>query len=312
MTSDAPTALAPALPAERLEISERSGRLSYYTAGEGPPVLLLHSINAAGSAYEVNPLFEVLATSYRVFAPDLPGFGFSDRSRREYDVALYVEAIVDMLNVIAADFGDRPVHGIALSLSSEFLARAAAEYPSRFRSLVLVTPTGFTASSDRLRAEKGETRNMPLLSSVLEFPLWRSGLYRQLVRPGVIRYFLKRTYGSGNIDTGLAAYDDITTHQPGAENAPYAFLSGRLFSRDIRNVYESLELPVWIAHGTRGDFKDFRGADWTESRDNWSKHAFESGALPHFEVPEQFFPLLRAFLVAAEPPTRPSATAGTA
>lgn len=301
MTTQATASLPPAVSADRFEIYERAGRLSFYVAGEGPPALILHSINAAGSVYEVKPIFEVLSSAHRVYAPDLPGFGHSDRSRRDYDVELYVQAILDMLNVIANDYGDKPVDAIALSLSSEFLARAAHEHPSRFRSLGFVTPTGFTASSDRLRAEPGKTRYKPVLSSILEFPLWRSGLYRQLVRPGTIRYFLKRTYGSAGFDKGLAAYDDLTTHQPGAENAPYAFLSGKLFSRDIRNVYESLDMPVWLGHGTRGDFKDFRGADWTATRDNWTVQAFDTGALPHFETPEAFFPPLRSFLAMADP-----------
>lgn len=286
------------MSADRREINERAGRLAYYVAGEGPPVLLLHSINAAGSVYEVKPIFEALVKTHRVFAPDLPGFGFSDRSRRDYTVSLYVDAVLDMMNVIAADYGDQAVDAIALSLSSEFLARAAVQYSSRFRSLTLVTPTGFRAGSDRLRDAEGATREMPWLSSILEFPLWRSGLYGLLVRPGTIRYFLKRTFGSNNYDEGLAAYDDATTHQPGAENAPYAFLSGGLFSKDIRDIYERLEMPVWVPHGTRGDFRDFSGAAWTVSRNNWTVEAFDTGALPHFESPDEFLGRLSAFLEA--------------
>jgi pimeloyl-ACP methyl ester carboxylesterase len=296
LPTDNAQALPPAVDADRQEFSERAGRLSYYVAGDGPPFLLLHSINAAGSVYEVRPVFEELRRTHRVYAPDLPGFGFSDRSARDYTVSLYVDAVLDMLNRIADDYKGTPVDALALSLSSEFLARAAAQHPSRFRSLTLVTPTGFRAGSDRLREAEGVTREMPWLSAVLEFPLWRKGLYRQLVRPGTIRYFLRRTFGSDNIDEGLAAYDDITTHQPGAENAPYAFLSGRLFSKDIRNVYERLGMPVWLAHGTRGDFGDFRGADWTHTRENWTVQAYDTGALPFYETPGPFFASLRTFL----------------
>jgi len=288
--------LQPAVSGERQELSESAGRLSYYVAGKGSPVLLLHSINAAGSVYEVKPIYAALTATHRVYAPDLPGFGFSDRSRRPYTVSLYVDAILDMLNRIAEDYGDTPVDALALSLSSEFLARAAVEYESRFRSLTLVNPTGFTLGSDRLRKPEGATRHKPWLSSVLEFPVWRSGLYRQLVRPATIRYFLKRTWGSDHYDEGMAQYADVATHQPGAENAPYAFLSGILFSADIRNVYEALGMPVWLPHGTRGDFKDFRGADWTKSRDNWHLQSFDTGALPHFEEPEAFITALRTFL----------------
>ncbi len=297
-TREASRALAPALEAEPLDLHGRSGRLAGYVRGEGDPMLLLHSINAAGSAYEVRPIFEHFAPSRRVFAPDLPGFGRSDRSDRRYDVGLYVDAVHDALDEIEKRCGAGPVDALALSLSAEFVARAARDAPDRFRSLALVTPTGFRSGSQALRGPEGSNREVPLLHGLLTLPPWRDGLYGLLTRPGTIRYFLRRTWGSSDIDEGLARYDELTTRQPGACHAPYAFLCGRLFSRDIRDVYEALTLPVWLAHGTRGDFKDFSEADWTRRAANWTVQAFESGALPHFEVPERFFPGYERFLAA--------------
>jgi len=58
MSSMKKVSLPLAIPAERLEFDGRSGRLSYYVAGKGAPLLLVHSINAAGSAREVQPAFE--------------------------------------------------------------------------------------------------------------------------------------------------------------------------------------------------------------------------------------------------------------
>ena len=249
-------------------------------------MLLLHSINAAASAFEVRPIFEHYRTARRVYAPDLPGFGFSDRSQRDYSVRLYTDAVHDMLDQIP---GNEPVDAMALSLSAEFLARAVSEQPARFRRLVLITPTGFRGDSNALREPEGTTRLKPWLKRVLTVPLWRRGLYAQLVRPRIIRYFLKRTWGSENYDEAMAAYADLTSHQPGAEHAPYAFLLGGLFSKDIRDVYERLEQPVWLPHAMRGDFKDFRGADWARKRANWTVQPFDTGALPHFERPAEFF-----------------------
>ena len=292
----ATTELPLALDAERRDTGDGTDRLSYYVAGDGPPLLLIHSINAAGSAYEIKPIFDHFVASRRVYAPDLPGFGFSDRSRRDYTVALYVDALRSMLDEIAAESGEQAVDALALSLSSEFLARAALDEPSRFRTLALVTPTGFRKGSEKLRAAEGSTREIGWLKAFVNVPLWRRGLYRGLVRPGVIRFFLRKTWGSDDIDEGLAAYDDLTTHQPGAENAPLAFLSGSLFSRDIRNVYEALEMPVWLPHGTRGDFKDFSEANWAREKSNWQVQAWESGALPHFEQTEAFMDAYTGFL----------------
>lgn len=292
------TALPPAIDAELRETNRRAGRLAYYVDGSGPPMLLVHSINAAGSAYEIKPVFEHFRQSRRVFAPDLPGFGQSGREARDYDIALYVAAIEDMLDAIQADAGGGRVDALALSLSAEFLARVAAENPARFRTLALVTPTGFRRGSDSLRGPEGSTREIRTLSAIVNVPLWRGALYRGLVRPGVIRYFLRRTFGSDDIDEGLARYDDLTTHQPGAEHAPLAFLSGRLFSGDIRSVYERLALPVWLAHGTRGDFADFSEADWAKARANWRVTPFDTGALPHFEQADDFFAGYAEFLAA--------------
>src|SRR5689334_16051533 len=73
--------LPPAIDAERKQfLSKESGLLSYYadTSAEGTPLVLIHSINAAASSYEMRPLFNHFRTMRPVYALDLPGFGFSE------------------------------------------------------------------------------------------------------------------------------------------------------------------------------------------------------------------------------------------
>ena len=264
--------LPPALDASRREVYGRSGRLSFYAEGAGAPLLLVHSINAAGSAYEVKPIFERLAGSRQVYAVDLPGFGFSDRSKRQYSPGLYTDAIHDMLGVIAKDGnGDNPINALAVSLGSEFLARAAVERPERFRTLTLVTPTGFSKGSEHMRGRAGETREVPGLYRFFTFPLWSQAIYDLLVSKPSIRYFLRKT-----------------------------FVSGKLISKDIRAIYERLGLPVWMPHGTKGDFGDFSEAGWTRLRPNWIVTPYDTGALPHFEKPEEFMRDYARFLAEAD------------
>lgn len=293
--------LAPALPGARREIAARAGRLGFYVAGEGPPLLLVHSINAAASAYEVRPVYERALASRRVYAPDLPGFGFSDRSPRAYTIRLYTDAVHDVLDAIASDCGPQPVDALAVSLGSEFLARAAVERPERLRSLALVTPTGFARGAERLRGPPGGSREIPGLYRLLTFPLWRQRLFDLLVSRRSIRFFLEKTFGSRQIDEGMLEYAYATAHQPGALHAPYAFVSGRLFSRDIRAVYERITQPVWMPHATRGDFRDFSGAGWLAARPNWTVDPFDTGALPYFERPDEFMDRYRRFLAQVAP-----------
>ena len=78
---------------QRHEIASAVGRLTYYSAGpqgesKWPPLLLIHSINAAGSAYEIRPLYEHYRQSRTVYALELPGFGHSRaRQARKYSRA---------------------------------------------------------------------------------------------------------------------------------------------------------------------------------------------------------------------------------
>jgi pimeloyl-ACP methyl ester carboxylesterase len=285
-----------AVTGERREINGRAGRLSYYVAGAGAPLLLIHTVNAAASAYEIRPLFEHYRQYRRVYAPDMPGFGFSDRSAREYTPRLYADAIVDMLDQIASDLGPQPVDALAVSLGCEFLTRVASEHPERFRSLALVSPTGF----DRRRRRSGESGDVmgnPGLRDFLNFPLWSRPLFDLLNSRPSASYFLKKTFGSYEaIDQGLLEYDYLTSHQPDAQNAPYAFVSGTLFSADIKRLYAALELPVWLAYGTRGEFNDFSGVGLIQGRPNWTVTVFDTGALLYFDQTDTFTTLYDRFL----------------
>jgi pimeloyl-ACP methyl ester carboxylesterase len=287
--------LPAALAGDRFEFESAAGRLAAYVDGSGPPLLLVHSVNAAASAAEVRPLFEHFRASRTVFALDLPGYGFSDRGDRDYTPRLMTDALHAVVKQVVLRAGPAPIDALAVSLSSEFLARAAVETPERFRSLALVSPTGLRGGQ-RLRAAPGKTRAMPWLLAALRGPGWGGALFRGLTRPGVIRYFLERTWGSKSIDEALCRYCVATARQPGAEHAPLHFLSGGLFSADIHDVYERLALPVWMPHGVRGDFTDYRGKAFLEARPNWRFTVFPTGAMPYFEVKEDFVAAYGGFL----------------
>ena len=64
----------------------------------------------------MRPIFEHYRTSRRVIAVDLPGFGFSDRSDRHYDIALYQSAIDAMLDYLVDQSGIRCRRACALAV----------------------------------------------------------------------------------------------------------------------------------------------------------------------------------------------------
>jgi pimeloyl-ACP methyl ester carboxylesterase len=261
--------------------------LACYTVGQGPPLLLVHSVNAAASAAEVRPLFDHYRATRTVFAIDLPGYGQSRRPEGPYTPRVMTDALHTVAAQIRRRCGPGALDALAVSLGCEFLARAASEQPAHWGRIALVSPTGFMGRKPR-RGPAGSTREMPWLHRVLASPLWAQGLFDGLTKPPVVRYFLRRTWGGPDVDAEMADYAIRTAREPGARHAPLQFLSGGLFSADIHTVYESLSQPVWASHGVRGDFTDYRGLTLVQGRPNWTVSVFQTGALPYFEVPEAF------------------------
>ncbi len=296
--------MPPALAGERREIHGRAGRLCCYralpaSAAEPRPLLLIHSVNAAAGAHEVRPLYDLYASQRPVYALDLPGYGSSDRGKRPYTPRLMTDALLDVLAEIRSEHGDAPIDALALSLSCEFLSRVAIETPKAIRSLALVSPTAFN-KNEALRAAPGTHRGIPWLLKILQLPGWGEFLFRLLTTPASIRFFLQKTWGSKQIDEGVFDYACLTTKQPGAERAPFYFLSRYLFSADIHTLYAGLEQPVWMSHGTKGDFTDYRLKSSFQDRGNWRIQAFPTGALPYFEATAEFVAAYDSFLASLE------------
>ena len=283
----------PALVGERCEGTFAGvGRVSWYqdrpitTQGAGP-LLLIHSVNAAASAYEVKTLYDRYRGQRPVYAIDLPGYGFSERSDRLYTPQLMCGAIYGVLEVIRRENPGAAIDCLALSLSCEFLARVAVDHPEHVATVALVSPTGFNRASLRERTPNSNL-GMPRVLSLLNARLYRRGLFGLLTRRSVIRYFLQRTWGSRAIDEGMLDYDYLTTRPAGAEYAPLHFLSGYLFSGDSGTVYRALTQPVWVAHGIRGDFVNYKGLAVLTPNANWTVEVMPTGALPHFELLNEF------------------------
>lgn len=296
---------------ERREIHDpKAGRISYSFAGpaeatlgeasndDRSPLLLIHSINAAASAHEIKPLYDAFKFRRPTYAVDLPGYGFSERSDREYVPRLMTDALHAVIREIRAENHARPVNALAVSLSCEFLARAAVEAPESIRSLALVSPTGFRRRMPR--AAPGTMHcGRKSVYRILNLPLFGRALFRILTTTPSVRFFLRKTWGGKRIDSEMLQNSVRSCRAPGARHAPFHFLSGYLFSADIQEIFQSLDQPVWLAHGVRGGFTDFSRTEHYRHAPNWRIEVFQTGALPYFEVTEAFVEAYSRFLDSA-------------
>lgn len=267
--------------------------VNYYVAGpqDADPLLLVHSINAAPSAFEMKPLFDHYRASRRVYALELPGFGFSDRRQRVYSPQLYADVIAQFAREILA----RPADIISFSLGCEFSARAARQAPEYFQRLVLLSPTGFSAR--RLPSAKAGKR----LHRVFTLPLFGRALYRLVTVKPSIRYFLKQSFVTAPPEE-LIDYAYATSHQPGARHAPFYFLSGQLFTADaVATLYRPLAQPVLVIHDRDANVRFDRLPELLAQAPNWqATRVAPTLGVPQWEQPQGTIAAIEAFWNPAE------------
>ncbi|WP_049898315.1 alpha/beta fold hydrolase [Halococcus agarilyticus] len=280
--------LDPALPGTQHTYRWRGFDVAYAEAGDpdDPDCLLLHGVNAAGSSREFDRVFERLADEYHVIAPDLPGFGRSDRPPLVYSASLYTTFVTEF----ARDLTDDAVC-VASSLSGAYAALAAGDEDGPdFAELVLVCPTAETVPEKRV-----------WLRSLLRSPFVGETLFNALASEPSLRYF-ERDHAVADpsiLTEEFIRYRWRTTHQPGARFAPASFVSGFLDPDiDLDDRLAALDCPITIVWGRDADLPGLeRGRELAETADARLVVFDDAKLLPHVEHPTEFVDL-----VAGTPP----------
>jgi pimeloyl-ACP methyl ester carboxylesterase len=118
-------------------IKTELGEMSLFEAGQGTPIVLLHGLGATKA--EFLPTVAALASSHRVIALDLPGFGDSDKPfPASYDArffARWVESALDALEL------GHDVHVLGHSMGGRVAIEVGLRRPDRIAGLVLMTPS---------------------------------------------------------------------------------------------------------------------------------------------------------------------------
>lgn len=286
--------LRPALdaPVEDREMME--GRYRFYAReGRGVPIVLLHSVNAAASSFEMKPLFDHLCdtTTRPVFALDWIGFGLSDRPPVAYRPSMFHRQLRRFLS----ERIHQPADVVAYSLSCEFAAITAQSHPFLFRRLILICPTGLERRDDR--------RNGNKLIRVAEQTGVFEIAYRKLTQTERLRrFYQKQVFKNPDAVPGdLVNYARHTAEARGAHHAPSYFIAGDLFSgRAAFDAYAASLVPTLILVPADFDspIQSFELLPELVSRNpaHISVERHDGGLMPQFEDPERTRSLVDSFL----------------
>lgn len=283
LSSEASEAPTPVLGGTLQQYPWRMGTIRYHVDGpeEGEPLLFVHGIHAAASNYEFRKNFGFFARQgYRVYAPDLLGFGLSDHPPLPYSDELFIALLADFVR----DVIGKPSHVIASSLGCSFVIAAAARYPERFGPLVLVAPVGL----DRLH------RKTPILTPLfyrfVQSPILGEAFFNALTSPPSIRYFLsKQGYlDPAQVTDEMVDYHYNSAHQPNARFAPGAFVSGAL-NREVRDEWASLKNRLLLVWGYQASTVPVQsGTEFLRLNPRAVINGYDANLLPHDEQADAF------------------------
>jgi len=116
---------------EQIKVGELD--IHYYTGGQGEPLVVVHG--GTGGAGEWLQSMTELCAHYRIYVPDLPGFGRSQPMDDNHGISDFV----DFLEDFTGSLGLKRFHLVGHSVGGGIALRFAVKFPHKIGKLVLVS-----------------------------------------------------------------------------------------------------------------------------------------------------------------------------
>jgi pimeloyl-ACP methyl ester carboxylesterase len=266
------------------DVAARGARIRFVEVGDGPPLVLVHDYLASHVAWDdVSP---GLSRRFRVIAPDLPGFGESEKpppGRYRYDFESFCESLADL--IAAAGLGRVSLCGHAMG--GAVALTLAATYAHVVDKLVLVNPLVYPPRPDALSRIAG----VPVLGPLVFKQLYGRSLFRS------------RFLGQGHIapDDGVASrrvdhlFDLFDV--PAAREAAYATMRAMLDTRPLTASVPRVTAPTLVVWGRANRAAPVeQGRRLARELGGARFEVFDCGRSPAEERPDAFTSVVTSFL----------------
>jgi pimeloyl-ACP methyl ester carboxylesterase len=267
-------------------------RVHCLTAGvSGPPVVLLHGGGIDSASFTYRHLIGPVAAGHRVFAPDWPGYGNSDKPDLDYTMDFYVDFLVHLID--ALDLGKVSIVGI--SMGGGAALGFALRSPPRVEKLVLVDSYGL--GSEVPWGRLGYLMVQAPLVDKLTYALLRRS--RAMIRWSL--YGL--VHDRGTVTEGMIGETARLLEDPKAGRAWSSFQKNEVgwggLRTDFSDRLDALTIPTLLVHGAQDRAVPVGWARRAQERiPACELRVFSScGHLPPRERPEEFAQVVERFLL---------------
>jgi len=259
-TPGAPSRLAwmPSAPIGMIDVD--GIRLRYVAVGDGPPLVLLHTLRTQLDMFQ--KIIPVLAARFHVIALDLPGHGWSDMPGARYDADFFVDRIAKALDRLQV----RDAVVIGESIGGSIALLLAARHHPAVRGVVAINPYDYDAGR-RIR-RRSWLANM--IFGLLNVPILGPTINRLRSLPVVVGILRGGVRRKGAIPAALAREIHLVANRPGQAGAIAALVRHWNTWEAARTEYAAIERPVLLLYGDHdwsrapersADARDIPGAE---------------------------------------------------
>ena len=218
------------------DIKANGVRLRVTETGQGPTLVLLHGLFMDHTTWD--HVSEELGRQYRVVAPDLPGFGQSEKppeSRFPYGINAFADAVVDLY--AGLELGRAIMVGHALG--GAVAITLAARHPELISRLVLIDALCYAAPQD-------------LASRVALAPLIGGFAFKQLWGKSAFKAYFKESYLSRDARLPSARLDSYyeVFNTPAARASALATLRATRDTRAVVAHIARISTPTLVIWGS--------------------------------------------------------------
>ena len=277
-------------------------RVHHMHGGHGVPVVFVHGLGSSGYM-EWRRNLEPAAVRHRVYAPDLPGYGRTDKPRARYTIpyfARFVRRYMDFLGIRRAAL-------IGASLGGRIALEVALEEPRLVRKLVLVNTLGLGRPQVRFAQMAYGLMTIPRVGEAV-MGIARDALTwapRKVIRRIAARYVgvsvdLEATMDDTYLDDLRDMYAADGYHNAYLSTVrslvnPRALFGGH---HDVTRRLNELKIPVQLIWGAADPLFPLAHAERAQSLIGQAGLAVidSAGHTPQAEQPDEFNRVLLDFL----------------
>ena len=274
-------------------------RVHHMHGGRGTPVVFIHGLGSSGyMEWRFN--LEFAAVRHRVYAPDLPGFGRTEKPRARYGIPYFTRFIDRYME----DRGLRSAAVVGASLGGRIALELALEHPKRVRKLVLVNALGL--GRPNLQLSYG-LMTLPRVGEA--FMKFASDAVQWIPQPMIRGVAARYAGSSGNLKRTMDdTYFTNLRELYAADGYPDAYLATvrslvtpkAIFAADydLSKRLSAIKVPVQLIWGADDPLFPVAHAARAHALIKQSRLAVLEGAghTPQAERPEEFNRVLENFL----------------